>query len=103
MDSFKIVFVKDTFECENRLSERYFLTKICIHHKSHVWPKNFKKKNVFFSNFGRSSTLKKKEKYHKIIKATIEVKNLNPMNFTKRVNGQETHYKIKGKIRFTHL
>jgi hypothetical protein len=90
----KIVFLKD-----------HFLTKICIHHKSHVWPKNLKKKKkkLFFSNFGRSSTLKKKEKYHKIIKATIEVKNLNPMNFTKRVNGQETHYKIKGKIRFTHL
>jgi hypothetical protein len=27
MDSFKIVFVKDIFEHENRLSERHFLTK----------------------------------------------------------------------------
>ena len=27
MDSFKIVFVKDIFERENRLSERHFLTK----------------------------------------------------------------------------
>ena len=94
MDSFKIVFVKDTFECEND-QNLYTSQESCLTQKL--------KKNVFFSNFGRSSTLKKKEKYHKIIKATIEVKNLNPMNFTKRVNGQETHYKIKGKIRFTHL
>jgi hypothetical protein len=83
MDSFKIVFVKDTFERENRLSERHFLTKIFIHHKSHVWPKNLKK-NVFFSNFGCSSTLKKKEKYHKIIKATIEVKKFEPNEFYKK-------------------
>ena len=27
MDLFKIVFVKDTFKRENRLSERHFLTK----------------------------------------------------------------------------
>ena len=27
MDSFKIVFVKNTFKRENRLSERHFLTK----------------------------------------------------------------------------
>ena len=30
MDSFKIVFVKDTFECENRLSKRHFLTKFWL-------------------------------------------------------------------------
>ena len=30
IDSFKIVFVKNTFKRENRLSERYFLTKIFI-------------------------------------------------------------------------
>ena len=30
MDSFKIVFVKDTFKRENCLSERHFLTKIFI-------------------------------------------------------------------------
>jgi hypothetical protein len=27
MDSFKIIFVKDTFKRDNRLSERHFLTK----------------------------------------------------------------------------
>ena len=88
MDSFKIVFVKNTFEREKCLSERHFLTKFWSkvvfrkddfekyknfgqkvsfrktiftfksvfhkddfewvhisnkHHKSHVWPKNFKK------------------------------------------------------------
>ena len=114
MDSFKIVFVKDTFKCENRLSVIHFLTKFwskvvfrkddfekyknfgqkvslektilrnvkilikkCLserrfsrlkvpftktilkrvhiskkYHKSHVWSKNLKKKNVIFSNFG---------------------------------------------------
>ena len=33
MDLFKIIFVKDTFKCENRLFEKHFLTKIFIFFK----------------------------------------------------------------------
>jgi hypothetical protein len=63
MDSFKIVFVKDTFKRENRLSERHFLTKIFIflkilnesifqiNIKRVMFGPKTKKKNVFFSNF----------------------------------------------------
>ena len=44
---FKSVFHKDDFEWVHILNK---------HHKSHIWPKNFKKKNVFFSNFGPNLT-----------------------------------------------
>jgi hypothetical protein len=53
MDSFKIAFVKDTFECENRLSERYFLTKF--------WSKIVFRKNDFgkYKNFDQKVSFRK--------------------------------------------
>ena len=53
MDSFKIVFVKDTFKCENRLSEIHFLTKF--------WSKVVFRKDDFekYKNFGHKVSLEK--------------------------------------------
>ena len=53
MDSFKIVFVKDTFEHENRLSERHFLIKF--------WSKVVFRKDDFekYKNFGRKVFFRK--------------------------------------------
>ena len=53
MDSFKIVFVKDTFECENRLSKRHFLTKF--------WLEVVFRKDDFekYKNFGQKVSFKK--------------------------------------------
>ena len=53
MDSLKIVFVKDTFKCENRLSERHFLTKF--------WSKVVFRKDDFekYKNFGQKVSLEK--------------------------------------------
>jgi hypothetical protein len=53
MDSFKIVFVKDTFECENCLSERHFLTKF--------WSEVLFKKDDFekYKNFGQKVSFRK--------------------------------------------
>jgi hypothetical protein len=51
MNSFKIVFVKDTFKRENCLSERHFLTKF--------WSKVVFRKDNFekFKNFGQKVSL----------------------------------------------
>ena len=53
MDSFKIVFVKDTFERENYLSKRYFLTKF--------WSEVVFKKDDFekYKNFGQKVSFRK--------------------------------------------
>ncbi len=53
MNSFKIVFVKDTFKRENRLSERHFLTKF--------WSKVVTRKDDFekYKNFDKKVSLEK--------------------------------------------
>jgi hypothetical protein len=53
MNSFKIVFVKDTFKRENRLSERHFLTKF--------WSKVVTRKDDFekYKNFDKKVFLEK--------------------------------------------
>ena len=53
MDSFKIVFVKDTFNRENRLSKRHFLTKF--------WLEVVFRKDDFekYKNFGQKVSFKK--------------------------------------------
>ena len=64
MDSFKIIFVKDTFERENHFSERHFLTKF--------WSEVVFRKNDFekYKNFGQKVSLRKtiftfKSAFHK--------------------------------------
>ena len=53
MNLFRIVFTKDTFESENRLSEKYFLTKF--------WSEIVFKKDDFekYKNFGQKMSFRK--------------------------------------------
>jgi hypothetical protein len=53
MDSFKIVFVKDTFERENRISKRHFLTKFWL---EVVFRKDDLEK---YKNFGQKVSFRK--------------------------------------------
>jgi hypothetical protein len=86
MDSFKIVFMKDTFERENRLSERQFLTKF--------WSDVVFRKDNFekYKHFGQKMSFKERRFSHLKVSfiKTILNESIFQINITRVMFGLKT-------------
>jgi hypothetical protein len=79
MDLFKIVFVKDIFKRENRISEKYFLTKIFM------FLKIIFSKDNFLPKFGQKMSFRKtffmfKNVFHKDDFERVYISNIHHHN-----------------------